>query len=115
MSPSRRWLVPAAVILLSGGLAVGLGPATAQQLPQPVVGRPGDLLANGGFDVGDRAGHPINWAVTGAADAAKVVNLSAYRTAGLCSLQIDTSAGASVTVRSERIVAAAASTRCRPS
>jgi hypothetical protein len=106
MSPSRRWLVPAALFLLLGGVAVGLGPATAQQLPQPVVGRPGDLLANGGFDVGDRARHPLNWAVTGAADAAKVVNLSAYRTAGLCSLQIDTSTGG-VTVRSERIVAAA--------
>src|SRR5262245_52222986 len=107
MSASRRWLVPAAALLLSGGLVVGLGPATAQQLPQPVVGKPGGLLPNGGFDVGDRMAHPIAWSILGASDDVKVINVAADRTAGLAGLQIADANGESVSVLSDWIAAAA--------
>ncbi|TDD96769.1 hypothetical protein [Jiangella asiatica] len=79
----------------------------AQPLPQPVVGKPGVLLQNGAFDAGDRSGHPIGWGVEGNADGANVVNLGAYRTAGLGSLEINDVAGSAVSVRSERVVATA--------
>ncbi len=103
----RRCTAPGVALVLLTGLVVGHQTATAQPLPQPIVGKAGDLLANGGFDVGDRAGHPIGWTVSGAADHAKIVNLSAYRSAGLGSLQLDAPAAAPVTVTSDRIVAAA--------
>lgn len=89
-----------AAIVVSSSLVV-----SAQPLPQPVVGKPGALVQNGGFDVGDRVGHPIGWGVEGNADGANIVNLGAYRTAGLGSLEITDDAGTSVSVRSERIVA----------
>ena len=94
--------VATAAVALSSTLLV-----SAQPLPQPVVGKPGLLLQNGAFDAGDRAGHPIGWGVEGNADGANVVNLQAYRTAGLGSLEINDVAGTSVSVRSERIVATA--------
>ena len=78
---------------------------SAQPLPQPVVGKPGALVQNGGFDAGDRSAHPIGWAVEGNADGANIVNLGAYRTAGLGSLEVNDVAGTAVSVRSERIVA----------
>jgi hypothetical protein len=98
-----RRAVPVVVTLLVAALAVTPVSAT-QPLPQPVVGRPGALIAAGGFDVGDRSAHPINWAVDGNTAGAKIVNLIAYRTAGTGSLQIDSTNGA-VTVSSERVVA----------
>jgi hypothetical protein len=102
----RRVVAPGALLLTLAGLVLGYHPAVAQQLPQPVVGRPGELLANGGFDVGDRAGHPIGWSVNGDSDDARIVNLIAYRTAGLGSLQIQNAVGSPVSVTSDRVVAA---------
>lgn len=77
----------------------------AQDLSQPVVGKPGALIANGSFDVGDRAAHPINFSVEGNEAGANVVNLQAWRTAGLGSLEINDTADSNVSVRTERIVA----------
>lgn len=105
----RRTSAPFVIALLAVAAIVAVIPASAQQLPEPVPGTPGALIANGGFDVGDRSGHPINWAVDGNTSGAKVVNLSAYRSAGIASLQVDSSAGA-VTVSSERVVATAGET-----
>lgn len=99
----RRLAIVAVVLSAFAGLAS----ASAQQLPQPVVGRPGGLLSNGGFDVGDRTGHPIGWSTLGAADDARIVNLQAGRTAGLGSLRITDTSGEGVSVLSDRIVAAA--------
>jgi hypothetical protein len=66
MSPNHRRIgILAAIVVVLGGV----GSAAAQQLPQPVVGQPGGLLANGGFDAGDRAGHRIGWSVLGAGGA----------------------------------------------
>lgn len=65
------------------------------------------LLPNGGFDAGYRGGCPVGWSVTGNAAAAKIVNLSAYRTAGLCSLEIDNPVGSSVIVLSDYVIATA--------
>jgi hypothetical protein len=103
----RRFAAPAAPALLLAAFAVGLGPATAQQLPQPVVGKPGGLLPNGGFDIGDRMAHPIAWSILGASDDVKVMNVAADRTAGLGGLQIADSNGESVSVLSDWIAAAA--------
>lgn len=65
-------------------LAALLLPTAASGQPPADTGVPQDtnLVANGGFDVGDRVGHPTGWSVEGAESAANVVNLSAYRTAG---------------------------------
>ena len=104
MSRTRRRVAIAAALLI---VLAGLASASAQQLPQPVVGQPGGLLDNGGFDVGDRTGHPIGWATLGTADDAKIVNLQADRTAGLGSLRIIDSSGEAVSVLSDRIVASA--------
>lgn len=106
----RGRLVRAAATAGAVAAAVGLSSSllvSAQPLPQPVVGRPGLLLQNGAFDAGDRSGHPLGWGVEGNADGANVVNLQAYRTAGLGSLEINDVAGTAVSVRSERIVATA--------
>lgn len=103
-SPGRRILLAVAVAVsavMSSSLLVA-----AQPLPQPVVGKPGGLIQNGGFDAGDLVGHPIGWGVEGNADGANIVNLQAYRSAGLGSLEINDAAGTAVSVRTERIVAA---------
>ncbi|SDU59157.1 glycoside hydrolase family protein [Jiangella alkaliphila] len=94
--------VAVAGVALSSTLLV-----SAQPLPQPIVGKPGLLLQNGAFDAGNRSGHPIGWGVEGNAEGANIVNLGAYRTAGLGSLEINDVAGSAVSVRSERIVATA--------
>ena len=75
------------------------------QLPEPMVGRSSALLPNGGFDVGDGAGHPIDWDVEGTAVGIKVVNRKADRTSGAASLEFGDPKGNGVTVRSRRIVA----------
>jgi hypothetical protein len=102
----RRGPVPIAVAMAAAGALLTVMPASAQQLPQVIGGESGALIANGGFDVGDRSGHPINWAVDGNTKGAEIVNLSAYRSEGIASLQVDSSAGV-VTVESERVVATA--------
>ena len=94
-----------ATFALAGGV-----PVAAQPLPEPVVGKPGELVANGGFDVGDRTGKPIAWGVEGNEAGANIVNLSAWRSAGLGSLEVKDVAGSSVSVRTERIVATSGAT-----
>ena len=103
---SRRSTRAVAVAVVGMAIVVSSSSlVSAQPLPQPVVGKPGLLLQNGAFDVGDRSGHPIGWGVEGNADGANIVNLGAYRTAGPGSLEINDVAGSAVSVRSERIVA----------
>jgi hypothetical protein len=85
--------------------AVAVLPASAAGQPSTVVQMAG-LLPNGGFDIGDRSGHPVAWAVDGNVAGATIVNLQAYRSAGLGSLQISNAAGASVSATSQRAVAA---------
>ncbi|MDG4826466.1 hypothetical protein O7635_31840 [Asanoa sp. WMMD1127] len=98
----RRVLVP---LVALASLVV---PTAASGQTPADTGAPqdGNLVANGGFDVGDRAGHPISWSVEGNEAAANVVNLSAYRTAGPGSLELNVPEGDPVTVSSDRIVAA---------
>ncbi|GIF67487.1 hypothetical protein Ais01nite_55220 [Asanoa ishikariensis] len=95
---------------LAGLTAVAalLLPTAASGQPPADTGVPQDtnLVANGGFDVGDRVGHPTGWSVEGAEAAANVVNLSAYRTAGPGSLELNVTSGNPVTVTSDRMVAA---------
>lgn len=89
------------------GLVMVVTPIAASGQTPVDTGVPqdGNLLPNSGFDVGDRAGHPIGWTVEGNETAATIVNLSAYRTAGLGSLEVNVTAGSTVTVSSDRIVA----------
>lgn len=100
---TRRLPRTAAVIVIAA--ALGLATAQAQTLPQRVVGTPAPLLANPGFDVGNGAGQPIGWAVTGPQGSAVVINRAADRTAGPGSLQLTDPAAGSVSVRSEKVVA----------
>ncbi|MET0135406.1 MAG: hypothetical protein ABW215_17650, partial [Kibdelosporangium sp.] len=80
--------------------------ATGQTATSSVVGKTANLIANGGFDVGDRSAHPAGWAVDGNVAGATIVNLQAYRTAGLGSLQVSNAEGGTVTVTGQRVVAA---------
>ncbi|MEV0718225.1 hypothetical protein [Asanoa sp. NPDC050611] len=92
---------------MTGLLALIVPTAASGQTPADTgVPQDGNLVANGGFDVGDRAGHPTSWTVEGNEAAANVVNLSAYRTAGPGSLEVNAPAGDPVTVSSDRMVAA---------
>jgi hypothetical protein len=86
------------------------GSATGQTTPSPVVGKAGNLVPNGGFDTGDRSGHPADWAVDGNVAGATIVNLSAFRSSGLGSLQVTNADGGTVTVTSPRAVAAPGAT-----
>ncbi|OLF18455.1 hypothetical protein [Actinophytocola xanthii] len=95
-----------ASLVLATAAAVVPGSAVGQTPPSAVVGKTPNLLPNGGFDIGDRSGHPVAWAVDGTVSGATIVNLSAYRTAGLGSLQISNAAGASVSATSQRLVVA---------
>ncbi|MCW3818892.1 hypothetical protein ONA91_31080 [Micromonospora sp. DR5-3] len=93
------------VIAVVGSVIAGLTPpVAAQPLPESVVGKTATLVPNGGFDAGDRAGHPIGWSVEGNEAGANIVNLGAWRTAGLGSLEINDAEGTAVSVRSDRIV-----------
>ena len=97
----------APLALLALGIAVAVpGAASGQTPPSTVVGTTANLVPNGGFDVGDRSGHPLGWAVDGAVAGATIVNVAAGRTAGLGSLQLVDTAGNTLTVTSQRIVAA---------
>jgi hypothetical protein len=100
----RKPLLP--ILVAAAAVAVLPGAATGQTPPSTVVGQTVNLLPNGGFDVGDRSGHPGGWAVDGNVAGATIVNLSAYRTAGLGSLQISNAQGGTVSATSPRIVAA---------
>lgn len=97
------------------GVLVGLVGVGALVVPTAASGQTpvdlgvpqdGNMVANGGFDVGDPDGHPIGWSVEGNEGAANVVNLAAYRTAGQGSLEVNVPAGNPVTLTSDRIVAA---------
>ncbi|HZZ42476.1 MAG TPA: hypothetical protein VFE58_06035 [Tepidisphaeraceae bacterium] len=74
-----------------------------QGLPEAIVGKRAAMLPNGGFDIGDRAGHPIAWTVQGDEGAVRVVNKAEDRTQGMASLKI-AGGSAGVTVGSEGIV-----------
>jgi hypothetical protein len=104
----RRRITPAVLVTVMLGAFVAYRPPTAggQTPPGTDPGKSATLVPNAGFDAGDRAGHPIGWAVEGDEAGANIVNLSAYRTAGLGSLEINDT-GDAVTVSSDRIVAAA--------
>jgi hypothetical protein len=95
-----------AILAAGAAVAVVPGSATGQTAPSTVVGQTANLLPNGGFDLGDRSGHPASWAVDGTVAGATIVNLQAYRSAGLGSLQMTNTAGGTVTATSPRIVAA---------
>lgn len=90
------------------GVAVLLTPIAASGQTPADTGVPqdGNLVPNGGFDVGDRAAHPIGWTVEGDESGANIVNLSAYRTAGLGSLEVNVTNKGTVAVSSDRIAAA---------
>src|ERR1700704_6397027 len=75
-----------AILVVGAAVTVMPQSATGQTPPSTVVGQTANLVPNGGFDAGDRSGRPTAWAVDGLASGATVVNLSAYRTAGLGSL-----------------------------
>lgn len=79
--------------------------AVAQGLPEAIVGRPATLLPNGGFDIGDRAGHPIAWTVEGDESRVTVIADKSREmlSQGMAALKIDAGTSA-VTVSSERIV-----------
>jgi hypothetical protein len=79
--------------------------AAGQPLPESIPGKPGALLANGGFDAGDSAGLPLDWGVEGNADGARIVNRKDDRTAGMAALEIDDAKGSAIVVRSRRITA----------
>ncbi|GLY76144.1 hypothetical protein [Actinoallomurus iriomotensis] len=104
----RRRVAPVMLVTVTLGVFVAYRPATAggQTPPGADPGKATSLVPNSGFDAGDRAGHPIGWAVEGDESGANIVNLSAYRTAGLGSLEVS-ARGTAVTVSSDRIVAAA--------
>ncbi|GIF75474.1 hypothetical protein [Asanoa siamensis] len=80
--------------------------ASGQTPADTGVPQDGNLVANSGFDVGDRSGRPIAWSIEGNESAVNVVNLSAWRTAGPGSLEVNVPAGGPVTVSSDRMVAA---------
>lgn len=103
----RRRLAPVVLASVTLGVftAYGSPEAGGQTPPGTDPGTATTLLPNAGFDAGDRAGHPIGWAVEGDESGANIVNLSAYRTAGPGSLEIGEK-GHAVTVSSDRIVAA---------
>jgi len=107
-SAVRRRVAPAVLVTVLLGTFVAYRPPTAggQTPPGTDPGTSATLVPNAGFDAGDRAGHPIGWSVEGDEAGANIVNLSAYRTAGLGSLEVNDKGGA-VTVASDRIVAAA--------
>lgn len=93
-----------ALLVVVLGLA---GSATADPGPNPEDVLRGSVVWNGDFDVADGAGHPLGWSVEGDESGANVVNLSAYRTSGLTSLEVDDKAGTNVYVRSEKAPALA--------
>lgn len=103
-SSNRRNGVLCACALLAvvSGLA---GSAVADPSPNPEDVLRGSVVWNGDFDVADGAGHPLGWSVEGDEAGANVVNLQAYRTSGLTSLEINDKSGANVAVRSERVPA----------
>lgn len=103
----RLLFVTGATVALVASLA---GSAIGQTPPSPVVGKTGNLVPNGGFDVGDRSGHPADWGVDGNVAGATIVNLGAFRSAGLGSLQVTNAGGAPVSVTSPRAVAAPGAT-----
>lgn len=104
--PSRRRLRGrVTALLLTFGLVVTGSAASADPSPNPNDVFDGSLAYNGSFDVADKAGHPTRWTVEGNEAGANVVNLSAYRTSGLTSLEINDAAGTGVAVRSERVPA----------
>lgn len=84
---------------------MGAAKARAQALPETVIPSPDVLLPNGGFDIGDSAGHPIFWSVEGAVGGVKVINRKADRTAGMTSLEITSTKGAPVSLKSQRLTA----------
>ena len=79
--------------------------AVAQGLPEAIVGKPPTLLPNGGFDIGDRAGHPIAWTVEGDESRVSIVGDKERETLtqGMAALKIDAGTR-TVIVSSERIV-----------
>jgi hypothetical protein len=84
------------------------GSAAADPAPNPEDVLRGSVVWNGDFDVADQAGHPLGWSVEGDESGANVVNLQAYRTSGLTSLELnDRSATTNVSVRSEKVPALA--------
>jgi hypothetical protein len=98
----RRPLLPALIVVTAAAV---LPTSASGTTPPTTVDATTGLLPNGGFDIGDRSGHPVAWAVDGSTAGATVVNLSAYRTAGLGSLQTTNTAGGTVSVTSQRVVA----------
>ncbi len=100
----RRGALAGGALLVILGMA---GSAGADPSPNPDDVLRGSLVWNGDFDVADGAGHPLGWSVDGAESGANVVNLQAYRTSGLTSLEIDDKPGTNVSVRSERAPALA--------
>lgn len=96
----RRAVAPIAAAMVSSACVLyWAAAAQGRTPPSPVVGRTPSLLPGGGFDAGDREGRPIGWSVRG--DGIKIVNLSAYRSAGLGSLEI----AGTPSVTSDRIAA----------
>lgn len=97
-------------LMLSSAVLLPTAPLQAQALPEVLVGVPGKLIANGGFDIGDRARHPIEWSVQGNEAGVSIVNLQAYRSAGLASLEIQDAKGSHIDVSCRRITAVPAAT-----
>jgi hypothetical protein len=105
LSNRRRGALAAGALLT---VVLGLaGSAVADPSPNPEDVLRGSIVWNGDFDVADGAGHPIGWSVEGDEAGANVVNLQAYRTSGLTSLEINDKTGTNVSVRSERVPALA--------
>ena len=65
---------------------------------------PAALLANGGFDIGDGAGHPIAWDVEGSVADVKVASRKSDQI-GMALLEIDQPKGAALSIRSRKIIA----------
>lgn len=100
----RRGALAGGALLVLLGLA---GSASADPSPNPDDVLRGSLVWNGDFDVADSAGHPLGWSVDGDESGANVVNLQAYRTSGLTSLELNDKPGTNVSVRTERVPALA--------
>ncbi|GIJ73875.1 alpha-galactosidase [Virgisporangium ochraceum] len=86
-------------------VAAVAGSATGQTPPSTVVGQTGNLLPNGGFDVGDRSTHPADWAVDGNVGGTAIIATAANIASGKGSLRITNVSGGTVTVTSPRAVA----------
>lgn len=95
-------------LALAGTLTL---PASAQRLPREEVARPGEILANPGFDAKDSFAHPVEWSVLGAgASNVVVINRAADKMEGPSALEVTNNAGAGVTVASRKQIATAGST-----